>query len=277
MSSVSANLTVCILAKNEESRIGVAVKSVAEVGAKILIIDSFSTDKTFEVAEDAWIKAGRSLEDFIYLAKEWMGFVRSREDSTKHVTTRWVMWLDADEWIECDLAKWLKEHVEYLNLDNVYAFRRRSIFLGRVLKHGGWYPDYKTRLCRVGHAIWKNGPRGAHVHEDLVPVHPDGKRVFVDVHIGHLPFQDEQEQRETNENYSTLLAEGLAQEWLNLGRKPYGVLYEYLKVFIKFVENYVWKRGFLDGPQGRKIAVGSAWSLKRRIEKARDLYWSKRP
>lgn len=276
MSAVVEHLTVCILTKNEEQRIGRAVTSVANLGAKVLIVDSFSNDGTFAQVQLAWEAADRLPADLAFVARRWEGFVRMREWSLSQVSTRWVLWLDADEWIELDLAQWLHAHLEYLGADDVYAFRRQSIFLGRRLRYGGWYPDYKTRLCRVGHAEWRSGPRGAQVHEDMVPTLPGGRRRTIEAHLGHLPFRDESEQRATNESYSSLLAEGVVAQWLSANRRPYGRVMIFAKVLVKFIENYFWKLGFLDGKAGRIIALGSAWSLRRRLEKARELYWAQK-
>lgn len=275
MPAISEQLTICILCKNNEDRIARAVLSVADLGAKILIIDSFSEDATFSVAQEAWLEAERSLADFEFVTKEWLGYVRTREESFKLVKTKWVMWLDSDEWIEEDLRKWMLAHLEYLNPDNIYCFRRQSHFLGHPIRHGGWYPDYKSRLCRVGHAIWMSGPQGAQVHESLQPTAAQGHKVYIDAHIGHLPFRDVSEQRETNETYSGLLAVGLCDDWIAKQEKPFSRAKQYVKVAIKFLENYFWKLGIADGSVGFKVAVGSAWRLKRCIEKARDLYWTK--
>ncbi len=276
MSPLSQNLTVCILAKNEESRIVRALSSVARLGAKALVVDSFSTDETFSVARTTWAEEAKDILDFEFISQEWLGFVRTRESSMKLIKTRWVLWLDSDEWIEDDMHHWLLAHLEYLNPDNVYSFRRQSFFMDKKIRYGGWYPDYKARLCRVAHATWVSGPRGAQVHEDLMPISAQGKSVKIDAHIGHLPFRSLNEQRETNEAYSELLAIGLCESWEAKSCEPFLKNHQQLKVAIKFVENYFWKLGFLDGKAGFRIAVGSAWSLKRRIEKARDLYWTKR-
>lgn len=276
MSSMAQQLTVCILTKNEEERIPRAVISVAALGARVLIVDSFSEDETFQAAQESWQEAARSLDDFEFVTQKWQGFVKTRQASLKLIKTRWVMWLDSDEWIEEDLRKWLQAHLEYLDPDNVYCFRRQSFFMGRALKHGGWYPDFKARLCRLGHADWVPGPRGAEIHEKLSPTSTSGKLTRIDAHIGHLPFRSVEEQLETNEAYSSLLAGGMAEEWVSARRRPYSKFRQYLKVGVKFLENYFWKLGFLDGAEGYGIAKGSAHSMKRCIEKARDLYWIQR-
>lgn len=273
MSAVSQHLTVCVIVKNDETRISRAITSVALLGARVLVIDAFSEDTTFALAQAAWTEADRELADFEFLTKEYHDPVRSREESLALVKTRWVMWLDSDEWIEQDLHRWMLEHLEYLNFDNVYAFHRQSYFMNRALRHGGWYPDNCARLCRVGHAEWSAGSREMPVSEKLEPTSAAGQVVVIDAHLGHVPYQDLAEIHSVHQELEMELGAELAQHWHSVSQKPYKKWKQHLIVFRKFLEKFVLQKGFLDGSAGWVLAKSAALSLKWRIEKARDVYW----
>lgn len=264
-------LTIVILTANEEKRISRCIKSLAHRKLKVVIIDSFSKDQTRRKAQKAWEEAGQSLDNLAFIEREWKGFTEARNFSLSWVNTPWVLWLDADEWIEKDLDEALDKLNELDSDIDVFKISRQSYFLGKAIKFGGWYPDRKARLGRVGQCEWRKGPRGADVHEDLFSI-KDTPRLNISGHIGHEPFLDLQEQYDTNWRYSSLLAEGLAGEY-RLGKKrPKTFLEVGIKVLIKFFENYILKLGILDGKPGFIIARGSALSLWWRLNKAKQLY-----
>lgn len=258
-----------MLTLNEADRVGRAVKSLP-AGSRLVVIDSFSTDGTLEVIEGAWREGGRSSTDLAVIKKAWPGFVRARNESLAWVLTEWVFWIDADEWLTGELAAELAQ-VATLPADvDIGECARLSTFLGREIRHGGWYPDRKRRLARAKYAQWIEGPNGSQVHENLISTRK-GRGERLRGELGHEPFRDERDQADTNDRYSTLLAEGLAKRYREQGRSAPSEFYISMKAAIKFVENYIWKLGFLDGKAGYIIAAGSAKSLRMRLSKLRTL------
>lgn len=263
-------LTVVILTLNEAERVGRALTSVPK-GTRVVVIDSDSKDGTLEAARKAWLAKGRSENELALVSRPWPGFTRARNESLAWVNTEWVLWLDADEWIEADLARFLENDLARVDAGiSILDIARQSHFLGRPIRHGGWYPDRKRRLARAARAEWRSGPRGADVHEDLHP-QGDDRVATASGHLGHEPFRDQAEQEATNDHYSTLLAEGLAKQWQERNRSAPSDAYIATKVGVKFIENYIWKAGFLDGAPGLRIALGSSKSLRMRLTKAREL------
>jgi glycosyltransferase involved in cell wall biosynthesis len=275
MSSLSDKLTVCVLTNNDSGRIEKAVDSIATLGSKILIVDAFSDDETFSKARSAWNEAGREFHDFEFIAHRELSLVNVRNLSLKYIKTRWIFWLDSDEWLDSDLVLWLKEHLEYLNPDYVYAFRRQTFFLGKAVRHGGWYPDYNARLCRVGHAEWRSGSGNIEALEFLESIASQSNIVRVDAHLGHLPFRSDQEQREIFERCSTAMATELCELWISKKVEPPGRLRQAFLVLSFFLNRYIIQLGFLDLKAGFLLSRGFAWAHRKRIEKARDLYWIK--
>ena len=261
-----SDLTVVILTLNEEDRIVRCLESLP-AGARVVIFDSFSTDATGARARDTWERLDRPLGDFAFVARPWLGFTEMRNATLRWVATPWVLWLDADEWITPELAAELEKLPEDAAV--CYRIPRLTWFLGRAIRHGGWYPDYKRRLARTGQCEWRRGRHDTDVHEDLHPLPADAPIGTLRGQLGHETFRDLAEQAATNDRYSTLLAEGLVRKWRAEKRREPSDAYIALKAAVKFVENYVWKLGFLDGRPGYLIARGSAESLALRLRKAR--------
>lgn len=265
-------LSVIVLTHNECERIERCLASIRRF-SQIIIIDSFSEDKTLEKARDLWRQWEEPDNALTLVSRAWPGFTQARNDSLKWVSNPWVLWLDADEWISNDFVNFCEKLTQKTFEDKIYEFPRQSYFLGRKIKYGGWYPDYKKRLAPTQSAIWKKGPQESDVHEDLY-LKSSSKKIerVPQVHIFHEGFRDEIEQKQTNELYSTLLAQGLSKKWKINNVKPPSDFYIFLKPIVKFIENYLYKLGFLDGVAGLKIALGSAWSIQQRLLKAKLLY-----
>ncbi|HVJ66249.1 MAG TPA: glycosyltransferase [Bdellovibrionota bacterium] len=277
MSTIAETLTVCIQNHNDEARVTRALISVAELGARVLIVDSFSEDQSFEALRQAWEEAGRRSEDFEFVTRKWPSGARMREKTAALVKTRWLMWLHSDEWIEGDTQQWIQAHLEYLNPDHVYAFRRETLFLGRRVRHGGWYPDFQRRLYRLEHATWEEiaGPSGQ-LSIELVPNAQHGKTVSIDTHLGYLPFRDLAELGTRADRDAEERGPRLAEYWHGRKAKPSGKTRQMLQVAASFLDHYVLRAGFLDRKAGYHMAKGAAFCTKRRIEKARDSYWNAR-
>ncbi|MEN3146443.1 glycosyltransferase family 2 protein [Neorhizobium sp. IRAMC:178] len=138
------NLAVLILTYNEERHIARALKSVAPFASEVFVIDCFSTDGTVEIA--------RSLGATV-LSNAWVNYSRQFQWGLDHapITADWVMRLDADEVIEPELAVEIAEKLPSLAADVAGVnLKRKHIFLGRWIRHGGRYPLILTRIWRRG-------------------------------------------------------------------------------------------------------------------------------
>lgn len=139
-----ADLGVIILTLNEEKHIGRALQSIAGMAKEIVVVDSFSTDRTVEIAQ----RYGAVVlqHQFVNQAKQ---FQWALENAT--LTAAWLLRLDADEIVGADLAAEIDEKLPTLD-DGVAGvnFNRRHIFMGRWVRHGGRYPLTMLRLWRRG-------------------------------------------------------------------------------------------------------------------------------
>lgn len=138
------SLCVIILTYNEEIHIARAIKSVAAVASQIIVIDSFSTDNTVEMASA--LGAVVLQNPFVNQAKQFHWALENAP-----VTSDWVMRLDADEVIEPELSAEISSKLPSLGPEVAgINLKRKHIFLGRWIKNGGRYPLILTRIWRTG-------------------------------------------------------------------------------------------------------------------------------
>jgi glycosyltransferase involved in cell wall biosynthesis len=144
------NLAVVILTHNEERHIARAIASVAAIASEIFVVDSFSSDRTVALAR----AHGASVlqNSFINYARQFQWALENAP-----ITASWIMRLDADEVIEPDLAARIASELPKLCPDIVgVSLKRKHIFLGRWIRHGGRYPLVLLRIWRRGHGRIEN-------------------------------------------------------------------------------------------------------------------------
>ena len=142
-----ANLTIIILTKNEEKNLEKCINSFKGVAQRIVIIDSFSTDKTVELAKSLGAEVYEHQFENHATQFNWAL-------DNINLKTKWVMKVDADEELTSELADEIGEKLDNLPTKvNGVVLRRRVYFMGRWLKHGGKYPELLLRIFRVGHGM----------------------------------------------------------------------------------------------------------------------------
>ncbi|WP_413561394.1 glycosyltransferase family 2 protein [Bdellovibrio sp. HCB209] len=231
-------ISLVVIALNEEAHIERCIRSVP-FADDVVVVDSFSTDRTVEIAE----KAGARV-----FQEKWRGFGPQKAFAAEQAKNSWVLSLDADEALSPELASEIIEKFASLDTEAGYLFPRKSFHLGRWILHGGWYPDYQLRLFNKSKSKWDS----ANVHEKVKVA----KQLKMTSPLLHYVFDDLSDQIVTNDRYSALgarelQAKGQRFSYLKMIFKPFG----------KFVEAYFVKAGFLDGLPGFIIAIGAAYSL----------------
>jgi glycosyltransferase involved in cell wall biosynthesis len=250
----SAPLAVVILTRNEEVNLPHALASVVGWAAEVWVVDSHSTDRTVEVARAAGARVA---------VHEFTGYAAQRTWAlrTLPVGTEWVLFLDADEALTPELRQNLAAALA-APPPGVAGFevKRRFIFLGRWLRHGGYYPIWILRIVKHRLARWE--ARG--VDEHLMV---DGRTARLS---GDLLHEDRRPLRrwiERHTRYAGIIAADLVRGtggevparfgsphqaertrwWYErvYRRAPLG-----LRALAYFAYRYVLRGGFLDGPQG---------------------------
>ncbi len=236
-------LSVVLITYNEEANLPRTLTSVKplvdELGGEIIVVDSGSMDRTREIAESFGAKV---------FVEEWKGFAAQKSSAIDKAQGEWVLSLDADEEVTSELTQavidclevWAaRERGKPVPRDlNGYAFRRRNYFLGRWIKRGGFYPDWKLRLFR-----WDSWsiPRRA-VHETI---HVRGSVWRIGQDLIHHAYPTLDIYLEHMRRYAALGAEMIRDKprwWLWVNR--------WLNPPLTFFYNYILRLGFLDGREG---------------------------
>ena len=245
-------ISVIVLTRNEERNIRECLRSV-DWSDDIVVVDSGSTDRTVDLAR---------LHTPKVIASEWLGYAETKSLAVTHTVHDWVLWLDADERVMPGLAAEIKQVVERDRAgERGYEVARRAYFLGKWIRHCGWYPGYVVRLFRKDSARFV----ATRVHERLEISGPVGRLNgdllhYTDATLGQYLAKFNR--------YTTLAAEDLADKGRDASlydlvvRPPYMLL-----------KMYVLRLGFLDGMHGLVLSLLSSayvfwkyaklWDLRR--------------
>lgn len=138
MPNQNNKLSVIVITLNEASNIRDCLTSVAWAD-EIIVVDSGSSDETLAICEELGAKT--------LINRDWQGFGHQKNLALQQATGDWILSLDADERISPALQQLIKQTLESPNADG-YLFPRQAFFLGKAMRHGGWWPDYVLRLFR---------------------------------------------------------------------------------------------------------------------------------
>jgi glycosyltransferase involved in cell wall biosynthesis len=225
-------ISAYIIAFNEEKKIADAIKSV-EWADEIVLIDSHSKDRTAQIAEEMGARV---------VQVKFNGFGRLRTDAVNACSFDWIFSLDSDERCTADAAQEIQQIVKSDQADICYV-PRRNFFLGKEIKHSGWYPNYRQpQLFKKGFMTYDESP----VHEKYEI--KEGSRIHhLNQAIWQLPFNDIAESIAKMNRYSSLGALKPRQKGSSYPKAlGHGIW--------AFLRHYVFKRGFLDGWAGFIIA-----------------------
>ena len=226
-------LSVVLITLDEAANLPRTLKSVGWA-QEIVVVDSGSADATLEIAR----KAGARVFE-----EPWKGFAAQKNSAIAHATGDWVLSLDADEEVSLALAQEIQALLGSEPAFSAYRIPRLNHFLGKPLRHGGYWPDPKLRLFRRGAARFAERP----VHETMEASGPVGTLKSPLLHHCYPTLEDYIEHMN---RYSSAGARMLADS----GRAPRTwaalVWNALLNPAATFLYNYVFRAGFLDGREG---------------------------
>ncbi len=246
------SVSVTIITKNEEKNIRDALESVKDF-EEIVIVDSFSDDRTVDIC--------REYTDKIFQI-EWKGFAKQKQFAIDKATLPWVFVLDADERVTEPLKG---EIIEKLKDTDVvgYFIPRKNFFLGKWIKHSGWWPDYTLRLFKKD----KGKMEEREVHEKIIV---DGKTEYLKEPILHFTYQSIEDFVVKMQRYSTLSA----IELLKKNPSKYRILIKMIFApLFTFFKMFIIRLGFLDGLRGFILAIFYTFYSFLKYAKAWERLW----
>lgn len=255
-SMAQIKLSSLILAKDEERNIARCIESqLACIDEIIVLIDDATTDRTEEIV--------RTFPQVRYEKVVWQGFSKTKQLGLSLASNNWIFWIDADEAVTKPLNDEVLQFKKSLPKCNAYSFPRRAFFLGKWIKHSGWYPGRVTRLFRKDKIQFS----GNDVHEYLLVNEEVGKFIndidhFTDPSIEHYFTKFN--------SYTSLAAKELFERKKSF--KKTDILLRPLFIFLKM---YIFRLGFLDGFHGFLLAVFSSHYVFTKYAKLWELYQQK--
>jgi glycosyltransferase involved in cell wall biosynthesis len=244
-------LSVVIITLNEERNIGRAIDTVLDLADEIIVLDSFSTDKTEEICRSKGVT---------FVQREWEGYAKTKNYANSLVSNDWIFSLDADEAVNAELKEAIFKEKKR-GFRGVYSVNRLTNYCGTWIKHSTWYPDWKIRIFEKSNTQWV----GEFVHEEL-QFEKEVGTYELKGHLDHFSYYNYQEHRARADKYSILTAKKL-----HAAGKTAGPLRPYISSFGRFVTMYILNLGFLDGWKGFKIAQISGQSNKVKYQELRRL------
>jgi glycosyltransferase involved in cell wall biosynthesis len=225
-------ISATIITYNEERNLPRAIECL-RCADEIIVVDCGSSDRTVEIAE----KLGAHVVE-----SPWPGYAKQKNFAAERASHDWILSIDADE----SLSEALEGEIWHLKKNgpefDAYTMPRLAQYLGRWIRHSGWYPDRKIRLYDRRKATWM----GDFVHESVTV---NGRVGHLESNLLHFTCSSLSEHLKTMDRYTTLAAEQLLANrepvtWQRLVCEPPWT----------FFRTYVLKLGFLDGVEGLAIA-----------------------
>ena len=226
-------LSVVLIARNEAGLLAECLESVSWAD-EIILLDSGSEDETLDVAREFGAK--------VFTHTDWPGFGKQRQQAQSHATGDYILMIDADERVSPELRQSVEKVLNNPQENTVYSLGRSNLFLGKFMRHSGWYPDRVNRLY----------PSHFHYNDDLVHESletKDAKVVPLQGDLLHLTCRDFFTFQRKQLNY----AEAWATQRHQQGRRCsfFSVISHTLGAFVK---TWILRAGFLDGKQGLILA-----------------------
>lgn len=247
-------LSVVIITFNEEETIARCIDSVIEIADEIIVLDSFSTDRTVQITKEKGAKI---------FQEKFSGYTSQKNLAISKSSNQYVFSIDADEVVSKELLRSIKEEKQKDFPADAYEMNRLNFFGDRAVRTCGWYPDRKIRVWNKGVAGWK----GELVHEKWNLFAAKGEAVIekLNGNLLHYTYRTQNDLIKQAEHFANLAAQTL---------KTQNIFYLLVKMLfsapIKFIRNYFFKLGFTDGTvglticfhQSREVFLKYYWAIK---------------
>jgi glycosyltransferase involved in cell wall biosynthesis len=249
-----------LITQNEESNLPGTLESVVPLvrdgKGEIIVVDSGSTDRTLEIARSYGAKV---------FVEPWKGFAAQKNSAMDKASCDWVLQLDADEPLEPELVTEMEAALgASTNIDGFWV-PRKNFFLGRWIRHGGFYPDPKLRLIRQGAGRFEEC--GAHPTIKL-----NGPTATLSHALLHNAYPTLRGYIEHMNSYSSMGAEVAVAK----GYSSFSVSDVAIRPLLTFIYNYFFRFGFLDGREGLLLHLYHAGYVSWKYAKAWELGAGKR-
>ena len=245
-------LSAVIITYNEERNIQRCIESLLTVADEIIVVDSFSSDRTEEICKSY---------DIEFIKHAFEGHIEQKNIALLKANHEWILSLDADEALSEELQKSIKNSLDDSQFA-AYSMNRLTNYCGKWVKYCGWYPDTKVRLVKNKKAHWT----GINPHDQL-ELKDKSKVGNLKGNLLHYSYYSKEDHFKQIEYFGSISAKELF-----LKGKKISVFLLYLKVVNQFFKSYFVKMGFLDGKTGWNISIRSAYATFRKYHILRKMH-----
>ena len=246
-------VTGLVITYNEEEKIETCIRSLQKVCDEVVVIDSFSTDRTKKIAESLGVR---------FISNEFKGHIEQKNFAITQATYSHVLSLDADEALSDELAESILNVKSDWQAD-AYSMKRLTRYVNKWIRHGNWYPDIKSRLWDVSKGKWQ----GRNPHDKFV-LNDKGTAVHLQGDILHYSIDSIADHLRTINKFSSIAADAMNEE----GQK-WALIKMLVNPFIKFIKSYFIKLGFIDGKYGFIVSWYSSYATFLKYYKLLKLKW----
>lgn len=245
-------LSVAIITLNEERNIARCLESVQDIADEILVVDSFSTDKTEDICQKYGVR---------FIKHRFEGYIEQKNYALSQTAFDYVLSLDADEALSDELKASILDAKYHFDADG-YTMNRLTNYVGKWIHHCGWYPDTKLRLFKHNKGRWG----GTNPHDEFF----FGEKANIQHLNGdilHYSFHSLEDHQKQIEHFTDISARANFKKGKNVS---------FVKLIfspvIRFIRDYFFLLGFLDGKYGLIICYLSARSVSMKYRKIKELY-----
>lgn len=253
MDNKAVKISAVIITLNEEKNIGRCIDSLQGVADEIVVVDSFSTDKTKEICLQKGV---------VFIECAFEGYVKQKNYAVWQASYDYILSLDADEALSSQLRQSILSVKKNWSHDG-YKFNRLTNYCGRWIKHCGWYPDTKLRLWERRKGQWE----GHNIHETLKMIH-DSKIQHLTGDLWHYSYHTLSQHIIQIDKFTTIMA----QENFKKRSKHPSFFHLHIHPTLFFFKKYFLNLGFMDGYMGYIICKNGAYYKFLKYAKLKELY-----
>ncbi len=248
---MKVTISVVIITLNEERNIGRCLDSVKAIADDVVVVDSFSADRTEEIC----IAHGAR-----FVRHKFEGHIQQKNFAITQANFPHILSLDADEVLSDELTEAIKRVKNDWEGDG-YTMNRLNNYCGKWIRHSGWYPDRKLRLWDSRKGEWT----GLNPH-DRFEMQPGAEIGHLKGDILHYSFNSISEHISQINKFSDISAKAKFQKGVRI---PF--IFTLIRTMAVFLKKYFLKLGFLDGYYGYVISKLSAYGVFLKDIKLKEL------
>lgn len=227
-------ISVVIISLNAERKLNDVLLQANKISNDIIVVDSFSTDNTENIALEHNVK---------FYKKKWEGYSIQKNYGNSLTLNNWILSIDADEVLSDELIN----EINFINLNNskiAYNIPFKNVYCGKIIKYGRWKNEFHVRLFNKSMVEWNIDKVHEGLHTNAVKIVKLKNPIF------HYSMQSKEEHIKKAKKYSKMSAEKMY-----LHGKKASLIKRYFNPFFRFVNDYFFRFGFLDGKLGLQLAI----------------------